>query len=228
MSSRSRDSRRDAARKRERQAGPGRWVLPAGGLVVVLVAVVAIILSQGGGSGGGASGSPASSAGPATAPTITGAALPAFSQTIGDTAKGLAAPVVQGHDYQGAPVGIAPNGKPTLVIFAAHWCPHCQREVPLIQAWIDAGKAPKDVDLVSVSTAIDPTAPNYPPEAWFEREGWTVPVIVDPTNTVAEAYGLTSYPFFVLLDGKGAVVTRLAGEIAVSDLESLLAAVPRS
>jgi thiol-disulfide isomerase/thioredoxin len=115
-----------------------------------------------------------------------------------------------------------------MVIFAAHWCPHCQREIPIVQAWVDAGGVPKDVDLISVSTAIDPTQPNYPPEAWFEREGWTLPIIVDPTNTVAAAYGLASYPYFVILDGAGNVFGRLSGEIPVADLERILAAVPRS
>ena len=89
-----------------------------------------------------------------------------------------------------------------MVIFAAHWCPHCQREIPIIQDWVDGGGLPDDVDIVTVSTGIEPTAPNYPPEAWFEREGWTAPVIVDETGSVAQAYGLASYPYFVILDGE--------------------------
>jgi len=224
MTSKSRSSRREAARQRERSASGAKWLLPAAGLVIAAVAVIAIVLSQGG-SGSSASAAPTVLTGP---PTITGTALPKFSQTLGDTAKGLAAPVVAGHDYSGSPVGIAPNGKPTFVIFAAHWCPHCQREIPLIQAWIDKGGQPSDVNLVSVSTGIDPTAPNYPPADWFKQVGWTVPIIDDPTNTVANAYGLSGYPFFVLLDGKGNVAARMSGEIPINDIESLLAAVPRS
>lgn len=229
MTAKSRAERRRAARGRpDRQPSPTRWLIPAAGLLVVAVAVIAIVVSQGGG-GPTASASPVpSAASVVTPPTISGDALPKFAATDGDPAVGLVAPVVQGHDYAGKAVGIAPSGKPTLVIFAAHWCPHCQREIPLIQDWINAGKAPKDVDMVSVSTGIDPSAPNYPPEAWLAREGWTVPVIVDPTNTVAAAYGLSSYPYFVLLDGGGKVVKRMAGEISMADLESILAAAPRS
>jgi cytochrome c biogenesis protein CcmG, thiol:disulfide interchange protein DsbE len=224
MTKESRASRREAAR-RQQQRSASRWLLPLAGLAVVVVAIVAIVLGQG-------SSTPTTSAAPSAAavvqPTITGAPLPAFTGAVSDPAKGLAAPVVHGSDYHGAAVAIAPTGRPTMVIFAAHWCPHCQREVPLIQAWIDAGGAPADVDLVSVSTAIDPSRPNYPPEAWFEREGWTIPIIVDPTNTVAEAYGLASYPYFVLLDRSGDVFARLTGEIPITDLEQILAAVPRS
>lgn len=224
MTSKSRASRRGAARQQPGRSA-SRWLLPVAGLTILAVAVIAVVLSQGA-SGPAASAAPSSV--PATEPTITGDALPTFTDTIGDVAKGLVAPVVQGRDDQGNPVEIAPNGKPTMVLFAAHWCSHCQREIPLIQAWIDAGRAPTDVDLVSVSTAIDPSAPNYPPQAWLAREGWTVPVIVDPTSTVGKAYGLSSYPFFVILDGTGKVFARLSGEIPVSDLEKILASVPRS
>lgn len=223
MTSKSRASRRETARQQPGRS-PSRWLLPVAGLVIVVVAVVAVVMSQ----MSSRSAVVVPSSVPAVEPTITGDPLPAYKDTVGDTAKGLVAPVVQGQDYQGHPVGIAPNGKPTMVVFAAHWCVHCQREVPLIQAWINAGRAPADVNLVSVSTAIDPTAPNYPPEAWFAREGWTVPIIVDPTSTVGKAYGLGSYPFFVILDGSGKVFTRLAGEVAMSDLEKILASVPRS
>ena len=225
MTQKSRASRRDAARQRERQQTSTKWLLPVAGLVIAGVAVIAIIASQ---AGSGAGSGTAPTIAPSTPPTITGDALPRFQQTIGDTAQGLPAPVVQGHDYAGKPVSIAPNGKPMLVFFAAHWCPHCDREVPLIKDWIDAGKAPSDVDIVLVSTAADPTAPNYPPDEWLRTVGWSAPVITDPTNTVEAAYGVSGYPFYVFLDGTGKVVARMSGEIPINDLESLLAAIPRS
>ena len=161
-------------------------------------------------------------------PVITGTPLPTFTGPTDDPANGLAAPVVQGHDHAGSPVAIEPNGRVQMVVFAAHWCPHCQREIPVIQDWVDGGGLPDDVDIVTVSTGITPTAPNYPPEAWFEREGWTSPVLVDETGSVAQAYGLASYPYFVLLDGSGDVFARFVGEIPVAELERILATVPRT
>lgn len=222
--SKSRASRREAARRRDQGSSASRWLIPVLAVVIVGAAVAAVILSQSGGTTA-ASPEPSVAAAP---PVISGTPLPQFSATSEDPAIGLAAPTVQGHDDQGNAVSIEPTGHPTLVIFAAHWCPHCQREIPTIQAWINAGGVPAGVDLRSVSTAIDPTQPNYPPAAWFEDVGWTVPVIVDPTNSVAQAYGLSAYPFFVLLDGEGRVVTRLTGEIAPDALAALIEAVPRS
>jgi len=233
MTAKSRSARRREAREQRERQQAARWLLPAAGALIAVVAIVAIVLSQSG-SGGGGTASAGTSAGVSappvsvTAPQITGAALPRLTDPANDAATGMIAPTVAGHDYAGHAVSIEPTGKPMLVIFAAHWCPHCQREIPLIQQWINEGKAPADVDLRTVSTGVDPTLPNYPPEAWFQRVGWTPPVIADPTNSVAAAYGLPSYPFFVLLDGKGHVVQRFTGEIPMDQLSQILAAAPRS
>ena len=94
--------------------------------------------------------------------------------------------------------------------------------MPLIQSWIEAGGVPDGVDLVAVATGIDPAAPNYPPDAWLEREGWTVPVIADPTNSVATAYGLTGFPYWVFIGPDGAVRARAAGEMPIADLEAAI------
>jgi cytochrome c biogenesis protein CcmG/thiol:disulfide interchange protein DsbE len=157
------------------------------------------------------------------APVISGSPLPQFPATGDDPAKGLTAPTVQGASFDGTPVAIEPAGRPTAVLFIAHWCPHCQREVPLIQSWISANGMPQGVDFVSVATGIDPAAPNYPPQTWLANEGWTVPVIVDPTNSVARAYGLSAYPFWVFLDSGGKVVLRATGELTIDNITTILA-----
>jgi thiol-disulfide isomerase/thioredoxin len=236
MAKPSRAQRRAASREPEPTNTSSRWLLPVAAVVLLGVGGLAWFLGQGGAgatpttapSSSAAAGASSSSGTVAGPPVITGAPLPAFTSPTDDPAKGMAAPVVHGHDHQGAPVSIEPTGRVQMVIFAAHWCPHCQREIPIIQAWVDAGSLPADVDIVTVSTGIEPTAPNYPPEAWFEREGWTAPVIVDETGSVAQAYGLASYPYFVILDGSGDVFARFVGEIPMADLETILATVPRT
>jgi len=153
---------------------------------------------------------------------VDGTALPRFTGSGSDPAVGTAAPVVHGASFSGAPVTIAADGRPKVVLFLAHWCPHCQGEVPLIQAWLNGGGAPSDVDLISVVTSISSDAPNYPPDAWLKREGWTVPVIADPTGTVADAYGLPAFPYWVLIDKTGKVRARLVGELTIADLQAAL------
>jgi thiol-disulfide isomerase/thioredoxin len=210
-----------------------RWLLP--GLIVAAIAiagVLALVLPGSGPTTGGSSSVPPSASGATTsgasssaaagAPTISGDPLPPFQGAVGDAAVGVAVPTVRGADFSGKAVSIELDGRPKAIVFLAHWCPHCQAAVPLIQTWVSAGGVPDGVDLISVPTGIDPTRPNYPPDAWLQREGWTVPVLVDPSNTVGQAYGLTAYPFWVFVDADGKVVARAVGEIAIPDLEAII------
>jgi thiol-disulfide isomerase/thioredoxin len=228
-----RRARRRAAREARRTGASrssSRWLLP--GLIVAAVAIagiLAIVLPGISGPSGGtsssvrpsASGVASSGAGAVIEPTISGTELPRFEgPTAADAAVGLPAPEVSGSDFNGTPVEIAADGRPKVVIFLAHWCPHCQAAVPLIQSWVSAGGVPDGVDLISVPTGIDPSQPNYPPDAWLQREGWTVPTLVDPSNTVASAYGLAAYPFWVFVGPDGAVVQRAVGEMPIADLEA--------
>jgi thiol-disulfide isomerase/thioredoxin len=233
---RSRDSRREAARARDGSSPSPRFLLPILGVAVVVVAAIAAIALTSGSNGGGASspipsasGSAGTSAapGPSGAPVITGAALPTFTKTAGDPAVGQTIPAVEGSNFSGAPVSIALDGKPKVILFLAHWCSHCQAEVPVMQAWLDAGGAPEGVELISVATAIDATLPNYPPEEWLAREGWTVPVIVDRTGSVATAYGLSAFPFWVFVNADGTVKGRMTGELPIADIETIIASLGR-
>jgi thiol-disulfide isomerase/thioredoxin len=227
MTSKSRDSRRDAARARERAARRRRWLLPAIGIAVLAVAVIGAIALSGSGSGGASvrpSDGPAGSAStaPGTEPVISGTSLPAFADPAGDPAVGMTIPTVT------SPTGsIAIDGRPKVLLFVAHWCPHCQNEVPLVQSWLDGGGLPADVDLITVSTAIDPGRPNYPPEAWLTGAGWTPPVITDPANTVADAYGLSAFPYWVFVNADGTVAGRLTGELPIADLETIIGGLAR-
>ena len=96
-----------------------------------------------------------------------------------------------------------------------------------MQEWLDGGGAPDGVELISVATAIDPGLPNYPPEEWLAREGWTVPVIVDKTGTVATAYGLSAFPFWVFVHADGTVLGRVTGELTIADLQTIIASLQR-
>jgi cytochrome c biogenesis protein CcmG, thiol:disulfide interchange protein DsbE len=225
MTGKARSSRREAARSRQQAKRPN-WLLPAIGGGVILVAAVAAIALSGGMSGEAASTPPPSAAtgsgGDELAPVIAGTSLPAFEEVAGDAAVGAPIPTIEGSDFAGRPVSIADDGRPKVLLFLAHWCSHCQAEVPLVQDWVDSGDAPTDVDLISIATGIDAGAPNYPPEDWLAREGWTVPVIVDRTNTVADAYGLTAFPFWVFVDAEGNVTGRLTGELPIRDLETII------
>lgn len=110
-----------------------------------------------------------------------------------------------------------------VVIFAAHWCPHCQKEVPLIQDWIDDGNLPEGVQVNMVSTSVQADGTNYPPSGWLSDVGWSEQILLDnPDSTAASAWGLTGYPYIVFVDGDGKVVQRASGELPIDQFDEFV------
>ena len=159
-------------------------------------------------------------------PTISGDSLPPFptgASASTDPAIGMVAPEVNGHDFDGSAVSITPDGTPKAVVFIAHWCPHCRNEVPRVQQWINSGGGVAGVDLISVTTALNPQQVNWPPSQWLKNEGWTQPNLRDDqASSVLNAYGGSSFPFWVFLKGDGTVALRMAGETDISTLQTAM------
>ncbi len=156
---------------------------------------------------------------------ISGTALPTVPQAGADPALGRAFPSLQGTNlFNGSPLTIGADGRPKIVIFVAHWCPHCQAEVPVITQWMAEHGKPHDVDLYAVSTAVAPERGNFPPASWLQREKWPIPTMADTTDGNAfKAAGLTGFPSFVVLDAAGNVLSRPSGELSTRQFELLLA-----
>lgn len=178
--------------------------------LVILIGLLAVV------SGGGDAAEYAEA-------TTSGQALPQPAEGS-DPAVGMPAPAFEAQTLEGGGLTFAPAEEgPAAVVFLAHWCPHCQREAPVVQELVDEEAfAQAGVELVPVTTGIDPQAGNYPPEAWFEEIGWTTPAAVDGDDAVAEAYGLRGYPFWVFVDGEGNVVGRTAGELGADAIRSAI------
>jgi thiol-disulfide isomerase/thioredoxin len=162
-----------------------------------------------------------------SAVTVTGPTLPVMNDaaagTAADPALGQVAPRLAGQSFDGAMASVEPGSGPMLVVFVAHWCPHCQREVPKIAGWAPGGSR-NGVAIRAVATGTSKDLPNYPPSAWLTNEKFDVPTMVDDADgTAANAYGLNSFPYFVALDAGGKVVARGSGELTVEQFDALLA-----
>jgi thiol-disulfide isomerase/thioredoxin len=159
---------------------------------------------------------------------VTGDPLPPFESAGGDPARGMAAPEVRGARFDGRPLSIVADGRPKVLVFLAHWCPHCQREVPVLAAWMARNGLPRDVDVYGIATATSPDRPNYPPSAWLERERFDAPTLADDAaGSAGRAFGLSGFPFFVVVDRDNRVVTRASGELDTAGWEALLDAARR-
>lgn len=152
---------------------------------------------------------------------VEGAGLPPYAADAADAAVGAPAPIVLGQTPGGTGIEVGPTGEPTLVAFLAHWCPHCQAELPILVDLAASG-AFDGIRTVAVLTGTNPDAPNHPPVAWLEREGWTGEVLLDDeAATAAAAYGLEGYPFLVAIGADGTVVGRTSGELPAADVAAL-------
>jgi len=172
-----------------------------------------------------------------TAPVVVdGEALPAFPDGVPfavdaaiDPAIGVVAPTIKGSGFDGAEVTVAPDGTPKVVMFVAHWCPHCQNEVPAVIDLITAGRKPENLSIVLVSTAPREGESNYPPQTWLETVKWAEPVMRDGADFEAlRAYGAGGFPYTVYLSGDNEVIARSAGELPSDTIEQLWLAAAES
>lgn len=169
---------------------------------------------------------------PAIGPVdLGGAPLPPLESddVTADPAVGAPAPTLVGLDYDGNPVRVdAAQDGPTLVVFLAHWCPHCNAEIPVLNELRDAGRFPDGLNIVAVSTAANAGRPNFPPGQWLEDKDWTYPAMADGVDVeaqsfiAADAYGVNAFPFVTLIDGDGDVAARWAGERTADEWVDLI------
>lgn len=228
------------------EPGTNRTVLiiAAVAVLVVVLAVIAVLTTSEGSDGGSATttssqgaagtnntdGSDSSELVNTHAVKISGDALPELNFSGGvmpadkDDGTGKVVPTVTGVDIHGQPSTIGP-GKAAVYVFVAHWCPHCQREVPEIVKWDKAGVVPGSVELVAIATATQADQNNYPPSDWLVSEGWPGRTLVDSDQSeAAKAYGLPGFPYFVAVDKDGKVVARGSGELTEDEFKSVVEA----
>ena len=203
-------------------SGNGKFIV--GAIIAVIIGGAAIVAISSSGSDSNTSSGNISEF---SEITVTGEELPAFDSVSSatDAAIGMTAPVVSGKGFTGTEITTDGAGTPTLLVFLAHWCPHCQREVPLLVEWEKDGKTPTGIDVIAVATGTDPANPNFPPSEWLAREEFPAlwPVIADSADKkAADAFGLSGYPYFVLVDAQGKVFKRLSGEIPMDELTAMI------
>lgn len=157
---------------------------------------------------------------------VDGSPLPAPDEdtfgTADDPAIGKTLPTLTGEGFSSQDVTVGPSTQPRIVVFLAHWCPHCQAEVPVIVELAADGRLEGvQVDTIVTSTSED--LPNYPPSKWLKREDWPFkPVLVDDARSRGLiAFGGTNFPYFVFVASDGAVVGRWSGELPAPDVEEI-------
>lgn len=159
--------------------------------------------------------------------TVVGQTLAPYTESMNDPAVGTAAPGFMATTFDGDEVSVQPgDGTSKVIGFYPHWCLRCRRELLRISNWMLRNGLPPGVEVLAVSTHVIPGRAGYPPSAWFERVNWLVVVLRDSDdNELGAAYGLTTVPYIVVMDGRGRVVARTSGELTNAQWEALLTTV---
>jgi thiol-disulfide isomerase/thioredoxin len=209
---------RDVNRRRARRASTAnRWVWWFVVLGLAVAGIVAVAVASSGSN-------TTSELEVAPHVSVDGTALPRLADPASDPAVGSRAPILSGKTFDRRAITVSGDGAPHVIVFVAHWCPHCQAEIPRIVTLHRDGRT-SGVGVTAVATGTQSNAPNYPPSAWLKRVGWPYPVLVDTAaGTAASAYGLPAYPYLVFVDAAGNVAARVTGEVAPADLATMFAA----
>lgn len=207
-------------------------------VIAVVVALIVAIATSGGSSDDSSSNGATDGSSAVTAPgaasevaaaenqpvTIEGQILDPLGDPSADSAIGAPAPLLRGYSFDGRPVTIEPgDGRSYMVVFLAHWCPHCNAEVPRLIEWKNMGMVPDGLEVVGVSTGVAADRPNYPPSEWIVEKKWPWSVMADSvTQDAAMAYGVSGYPFFTIIGADGTVKMRASGEKSIEEIDALV------
>jgi peroxiredoxin len=193
-------TQRRAAEKRRKQ----RRQLGIALAISAAVAAVLVFAFTGSGDTG-----QASSAGDVSIVDATGRTL-----VPGDVVPSFTAPALEGgmftwSDYRTGPV--------VLAVWAP-WCPHCQKELPVLSEVVDATAS---VRLVSMVTAVG-QAPGPSPQGFMQSHGLTFPVAVDDDRgTLGGGLGVRSFPTVYWVKD-GVVMRATTGEVPQAEIRVIL------
>lgn len=141
-----------------------------------------------------------------------------------DPAVGQPSPVITALDYDDRVVTIGAPGSAQVIVFLAHWCPVCDQELPTLRDVVEADGIPDGVELVLVTTGLDPGRPNWPPRTWLRDAGLgdVLTVRDDVGDPLMGAFGLRAYPAWAVIGSDGTLVARRQGLLPAVGVAQLL------
>jgi len=123
---------------------------------------------------------------------------------------GAQAPDFQLKDLHGKVVRLSDlRGKPVVLHFWATWCPHCLREMPLLE------QSGHDLAARGIRVlAINLGEPRGKVERYVADQRLHLEILLDSRGKAAQAFGVVGLPATVVLDSEG----RVAGQIDMGAL----------
>jgi cytochrome c biogenesis protein CcmG, thiol:disulfide interchange protein DsbE len=134
----------------------------------------------------------------------------------GRTAPTLVGPTIDGGRYD---LG-ADRGSWVVVNFFATWCPPCIQEHPELVEFERRHAAGGDRRVVSV--VFGGAGETESVRRFFERNGGTWPVVVDPTGRMSVDYAVAKVPESILVSPTGLVLGKIKGGVTADELDRII------
>ena len=104
-----------------------------------------------------------------------------------------------GHTYSKTSL----QGRPTLLVFWAPWCRYCQMELPILAKFYQGNK-PDQLQVLTI--AFSDTRAHVEEYVTSNPDTFVYPTAYDQDNVVAQAFGVSATPTFVVMDAKGKLI----------------------
>jgi peroxiredoxin len=122
--------------------------------------------------------------------------------------EGDRAPEFRLNSLDGRPVSLSSfKGKVVMVHFWATWCPPCVDELPTLDRLFRSMAGP-DLEILAVSVDDGGAATVG---SFMQRNGLSLPVLLNPDQSVSRAYGTFKFPETYLVDREGIVRRKIIG-----------------
>jgi len=108
------------------------------------------------------------------------------------------------------------KGKNVIINFWATWCGYCVLEMPDLQKLQDAYK---DEDLLILAVNVGETKEVV--QKFMEENKLNLTVLLDTDSSIANLYGLRSFPSTIAVNKNGEIVTGYVGMLTYSQMEKL-------
>jgi thiol-disulfide isomerase/thioredoxin len=185
-----------AARRQSEQQSRRKDMIRVGIAIVVLIAAAWFLLKP-------KSGPPI---GAAPAGSVHIATSSGHTLGPGDTVPEFSAPLLGGGTMDWTNYA----GKPVVLAIWASWCPHCQKELPILAS--TQGAHPS-VTLVTVTTDFG-AEPGPTPAEYMRQHNLSFPVgLDDAQNTLLKGLGVQSFPTVYYVGSDGKIAETTAGEV---------------
>lgn len=109
------------------------------------------------------------------------------------------------------------KGKKVFLNFWATWCPPCKAEMPEMEKLY---QETKDSDLVIVAVEIG--EPLDTVKSFIDSNKYNFKVLLDPDQTVATKYNITSIPTSYFIDTDGNIVSKHVGGMNIDQMKAYI------